>query len=297
MLLDGVVPPNAPARNGLAVLAAAQVLSPEKRLLMLVMSGPSAQVAIASGVLAATADADAAGGGAGASGAGADARMPRDLREVAPGTPICVFDPQTRTLHGLFLARGPCARELAPALVPRAGSSSMPMQVPVMCVADAAPLPEAALPSSIRQLPSRIGFFAVRESHEVVAMMIGSLPPPAQFATYALLRQMALTGAFPFLVQDGAPAPIGPVGRPISVDEARAALAAAGLNPLPLPEPRLPSTPLPPPAAMAMAMAMAAPAGFAHGGSAPPPPPLPLQGSAAAPAAAASVLHKREREA
>ena len=61
---------------------------------------------------------------------------------------------------------------------------------------------------------------------------------------------MFLTGAFPFLFADGVPRPIGPVGKPISVEEARAALAAAGANPLPLPEPRLPPPIMLPPHAL-----------------------------------------------
>ena len=239
MLLGGVLPPGTPARNGLATLAAIQLLMPDKRLFLCALNSISAPQVIGHGLLAASDDVETHG---------ADSRSARDLAAVKAGTPIVCFNLHTRVLHGLFLARGPCVRDLVPALVPRMGHKTFPVQIPVVCIADTAPLPEAAV-SAVRAVPNHIGFFPPRESHDIIGQLLSSLPLPTQFETVALLRQMNLTGCFPFLTAaDGAPAPIDPMGRPISVAAARAALAAAGPDSLPPVVPQAaPSAPEPAP--------------------------------------------------
>jgi hypothetical protein len=275
-LLNGAVPLGAPPPH---IIATDTLLAPNKRLFLVALNNLSGPVAVGRGVLAADDDVESRG---------PNSRSAQDLASLAPGTPIVVLNLHARALHGVFLARGPAVKELIPGLLPRMGARSFNVHIPVVSVADAAPMLEPVFGPILRGMPTHIGYLGGRESHDICARMFATLPLPQQFLTAALLVQMNATGAYPFLTgPDGSPQPVGPTGQPLAPEAALAALAAAGPNSLPLPVVPDPAGMLmPPPPLHALAggplpLPLPPPPHAVMGGPPPPPEWLARQGGGA----------------
>lgn len=235
-LLDGYLPPNTPPPS---VICADTLLAPDKRVFLVALNNVLGPLTIGRGVLAASDDTETRG---------PDSRQARDLASIKAGTPIVCVNLHTRSIFGVFLARGPVVRELCPGLAPRMGARSFPMHIPVVCVAECRPLLEREFSPILRGMfPTHIGFLHPQPSHGLLAKLISTMPLPQQFVTAALLSQMNTTGAYPFLTSGpsedaqqaaaaGEPHPIGSAGTPITVADAEAVLKAAGdVNVAPLP--------------------------------------------------------------
>jgi hypothetical protein len=224
-LLEGSLPPGSPPPSSIAADA---LLSPDKRLFIVLMNNMSGPLTILRGLVAASDEVDAKG---------PENMSARDLASIVPGTPIVAMNLHARCAAGVFLARGPAVKDLIPNLIPKMGFKTFDVHIPVVCVADAKPMPESVFGPILRGFPSHIGPVGRAESHAILSRMIGTLPLPQQFLTAALLHQMVVTGAYPFLTDKaGVPTPLGPGGRPLGVDDARDILEAAGPDSLPIPK-------------------------------------------------------------
>ena len=245
-LLEGRAPPNAPPPEHIAADA---VLHMGRKVMLLATNNVSGPLTIARGVIVASDDSTRPGVGA--------RKSVIDLQSIAAGTPIVALNLHTRSLHGVFLARGPVVRDLIPDLLPAKMSAGrvFPMHIPIMVLAEPAPLPESVFGAFFgpRGIPGHIGYLEPQQGRDVICAMLATLEPSLLAKVAGLSQQMCRTGAFPWNCdQSGASVPLGPGGTPVAVSTIEPFMSEAPLMVMVAPpaaqQPIAPAPGSPPPA-------------------------------------------------